>query len=239
MKNDALPALKALDAPDALDPSGFERLLATRASCRGFLPTPLPRPLIERILAATQRTASWNNTQPWQVIVTDAPATESLRQALQSQQPEPAGFEIPPPAEYRGVYLERRRACGWGLYAAVGVAKGDREASQRQANENFRMFGAPHLALLTSDKALGTYGVLDCGGWVNNFLLAAASHGVATIAQAALAQRSAFLRRWFGIPEDRTIVCGISFGYADTAHPANSFRTPRAPLAEVVRWVDQ
>ncbi|MBI5277649.1 MAG: nitroreductase [Burkholderiales bacterium] len=222
-----------------LDPAAFERLLEARSSCRGFLPTPLPRPLIERILATAQRTASWNNTQPWQVIVTDAPATEMLRQALQSQQPEQAGFEIPPPAEYRGVYQERRRACGIGLYTAVGVAKGDREASARQANENFRMFGAPHLALLTSDTALGTYGVLDCGGWVSNFLLAAASHGVATIAQAALAQRSAFLRRWFGIPEDRLIVCGISFGLADPEHPANRFRTPRAPLADVVRWVEK
>lgn len=230
MKNEVLPAL---------DPGNFERLLEARSSCRGFLPAPLPRALIERILSAAQRTASWNNVQPWQVIVTDAPATEALRQALQSQQAEPTGFEIPPPAEYHGIYQERRRACGWGLYGAVGIARGDREASAKQAAENFRMFGAPHLALLTTDRALGTYGVLDCGGWINNFLLAAASHGVGTIAQAALAQRSAFLRRWFGIPGDRMIVCGISFGLADTAHPANSFRTPRAPLGEVVRWVEQ
>ena len=28
----------------------------------------------------------------------------------------------------------------------------------------------------------------------------------------------------------------MSFGYADTAHPANGFRTTRAPLHEVVRY---
>ena len=94
------------------------------------------------------------------------------------------------------------------------------------------------MAIVTSDRKLGAYGVLDCGGWVNNFMLAATAHGVATIAQAALAQRSAFLRRWFGIGEDRQVVCGISFGYPDPEHPANRFRTTRAPLPEVVRWVD-
>jgi nitroreductase len=35
------------------------------------------------------------------------------------------------------------------------------------------------------------------------------------------------------------VICGISFGYADAAHPVNGFRTPRAPLADVVRWVEE
>ncbi|WP_038200248.1 nitroreductase [Xenophilus azovorans] len=219
------------------DPLDFERLLDARASCRGFLPAPVPEATLGRILRAAQRTPSWNNVQPWQVIVTQPPATGKLRAALQEPQPEEAGFEIPPPSEYRGVYLERRRACGFGLYASVGIAKGDREASARQGAENFRLFGAPHMALVTSDRLLGTYGVLDCGAYVNNFMLAATANGVATIAQAALAQRSAFLRRWFGIAEDRLIVCGISLGYADPAHPANRFRTSRAPIEDTVRWV--
>jgi len=40
---------------------------------------------------------------------------------------------------------------------------GDREASKRQTLENFRMFGAPHVAIITTERKLGTYGVLDCG----------------------------------------------------------------------------
>jgi hypothetical protein len=38
------------------------------------------------------------------------------------------------------------------------------------------------------------------------------------------------------VPEDRQILCGISFGYSDTAHPANSFRTTRAAVDEVMDW---
>jgi nitroreductase len=163
---------------------------------------------------------------------------ERLRAALQEGAGAGGDFEIPPPAEYRGVYLERRRACGWGLYESVGIRKGDREASAKQANENYRLFGAPHMLLVTTDRLIGSYGVLDCGAWVNNFMLAAAARGVASVAQAALAHRSAFLRDWFGIAEDRQIVCGISFGYADPEHPANRFRTSRAPLEQTVAWVN-
>jgi nitroreductase len=79
--------------------------------------------------------------------------------------------------------------------------------------------------------------VLDVGGWLTAFMLAATSVGVATIAQAALASRSPFLREYFGIPPERQVVCGISFGLADTTHPANRFRTTRVKPDEVARFV--
>ena len=217
----------------------FKALLDQRYSCRGYLADPVPREKIDAILQLAQRTGSWCNSQPWQVIVTSAAATERLRHAFDSDEAAAgAAFDIPPPAEYRGVYQERRRECGFQLYESVGIARGDREASQRQARENFRFFGAPHLALVTTEALLGTYGAVDCGAYVNNFVLAARSLGVASIAQAAVASRAPFLHRWFDIPADRQLVCGIAFGYEDPSHPANRFRTTRAPLAQVCRWVD-
>ena len=82
----------------------------------------------------------------------------------------PPAPDITFPREYRGVYLERRRACGFQLYEAVGVTRGDREGYAKQGFENYKLFGAPHVAIITSDEALGTYGVLDCGAYVSNFL---------------------------------------------------------------------
>lgn len=70
-------------------------------------------------------------------------------------------------------------------------------------------------------------------------MLAAASLGVATIAQAALAAQSPFLRDWFGISGDRQLVCGISFGYSNDAHVVNAFRTGRAAQEEVVQWIQE
>ena len=47
------------------------------------------------------------------------------------------------------------------------------------------------------------------------------------------------LKQALGIPAERLMVCGISFGYEDTQHPANSYRTSRAPIADVVKFVDE
>ena len=216
----------------------FERLLDERHSCRGFRANPVDKTVIERILKIAQKTASWCNAQPWQLIITCAAETVRFRNLLteyaagHSAQP-----DIPFPREYRGVYLKRRRECGFQLYDSVGIPRGDRQASARQAMENFRLFGAPHVAIVTTDEALGPYGILDCGAYVSNFSLAARSVGVATIAQAALAAHAPFIRKFFDLPTDRLIVCGISFGYEDESHPANAFRTSRAPLPETVTWV--
>jgi hypothetical protein len=75
--------------------------------------------------------------------------------------------------------------------------------------ENFCLFGAPHVAIVTTDRALGTYGAVDCGAYVANFALAARSLGVAVIAQAALAAYPAFWREQLDLSEDRLVVCGI------------------------------
>ena len=220
--------------------TGYDTLLdilTRRHSCRGFRPDPVPRAEIEAVLAAAQRVPSWCNAQPWQVIVTGGEETERLRAGLMAEAAAGADApDIPFPERYEGAYRERRSVCGWQLYGAVGVRRGDREGSQAQMMENFRFFGAPHVALITSPAALGPYGVLDCGGYVTAFTLAAEARGIATIPQAAVALCSPFLHRHFGIGDDRLIVCAVSFGYEDADHPANAFRTERAALDEVVDW---
>ena len=226
--------------PTAAPSGAFERLLQERYSCRAFLPRQVDPATITRMLEIAQRTPSWCNSQPWKVVVTRGAGTDRFRDALfdyaAGRKPEP---DFAFPREYRGDYLARRRECGFQLYASVGIARGDREASARQTMENYRLFGAPHAMIVTTDEALGVYGVLDCGAWVNNFMLAARSLGVASIAQAALAAHPQFLRSHFGLPEDRLVVCGMSFGYEDAAHPVNRFRTSRAAVDEVVSWVDE
>lgn len=214
-------------------------LLDTRFSCRAFLTKQVPREDIERLLKMGQRTASWCNSQPWQVHITSGDATERLREAVYAQatsgQLDP---DIPGPDEYRGVYAERRRGAGYALYNALGIARDDYQRRTEQMLENYRFFGAPHVAIITTDKALGVYGAVDCGGYVSTLLLAAEALGIAAVPQAAVAMTATALRRELNIGDDRDIVCAISFGYADEAHPANTCRTDRAELDDTVRWVE-
>jgi nitroreductase len=219
----------------------LETLLGERYSCRAFRPDPVPRAAIERILQAAQRTASWCNSQPWQVVIASAEAKERFRKeiyaSVSSGAPEDGDFAFP--REYRGVYLERRRESGFQLYNTLGIARGDKIAYAKQALENYKFFGAPHVAIIHTDEALGIYGAIDCGAYVGNFMLAAQALGLGSIAQAALARQSGLIRRHFGLGDDRRVVCGISFGFPDQGHKINSYRTSRANLADTVRFVDE
>lgn len=218
----------------------LEKIVAGRYSCRKFLQQPVPPEIVQKILELAQKTPSWCNTQPWQLILLSGDATDRFREKLYAHaaaghMPEP---DFPFPPRYEGIYRERRKVCGVQLYQALGIGREDKAAAAEQSLENFRLFGAPHLALITTEVELGVYGAVDCGLYVANFLLAAGNHGVATIAQAALASYPDVIRGYFGLPENRKMVCGISFGYADESHPINGYHTGRSPVAETVTFIE-
>ncbi|RFP88328.1 nitroreductase [Rhodobacteraceae bacterium 63075] len=215
----------------------FEALLAARHSCRAYLPRAVPRELIERVTDAAARAPSWCNAQPWQLVITEKDSTERLAAALTEHAAQSAMQpDLPWPTAYEGRYKTRRFDCGMQLYDAAGIARSDKPARAAQMMENFRFFGAPHMALVTAPSALGPYGAIDCGGFVTAFCLAARAAGLGSIPQAAPAGFAPFLRDWFALPEDRDILCAISFGYPEETAPINSFRTPRATAGEIIDW---
>jgi nitroreductase len=222
------------DADEVLD-----ALLRGRWSCRAYLPTPVPRRVIERMLSIAQRSASWCNTQPWQLEVTSGEGTDRFRDSLGAHVKEAGGLstpDYPMPELYTGVHRNRRQVSGWQLYEAVGVPRGDRGASARQTAKNFELFGAPHVAIITVAKEQEVYGAVDAGIYIGTLLLAAQSLGIAAIPQAALARYAPFLREYFDIDESRNVLLAISFGYADLDHPVNSYRTQRAAIEDVVSF---
>jgi nitroreductase len=227
-----------MDVPEDAD-EVLDALLRGRWSCRAYLPTPVPRKVIERMFAIAQRAASWCNTQPWQLEVTSGEGTDRFRNSLLAHvektgpRSEP---DYPVPEGYTGVYRHRRRLSGWQLYEAVGIQRGDRDGSARQTAKNFELFGAPHVAIVTVAKEQAVYGAVDAGIYIGTLLLAAQSLGVAAIPQAALARYAPFLREYFDVDESRNVLLAISFGYADLEHPANSYRTQRAAIEEVVSF---
>ena len=218
----------------------LEELLNERYSVRAFLPQPVPRETIDHVLQVAQRTASWCNSQPWQVVIASGDAKERFRTLIHAEAASgaPENTDFPFPREYRGVYLDRRRESGFQLYNTLGIPRGDKVAYAKQALENYNFFGAPHVAIVHTDEPLGIYGAIDCGAYVSNFILAAQALGLGTIPQAALARHSGLIRKHFKLADDRRVVCGISFGYADHSHKVNSYRTSRAAIADVVTFID-
>lgn len=219
----------------------FNSITQSRRSCRAFRPEPVAQERIEAMLEVAQRSASWCNSQPWQVHIASGEATERLRTALheRAQSNNALNPDLPFPGPYQGVYRDRQREAGWQLYSSVGIAHGDREASARQGMENYRLFGAPHALFLTTPRELGVYGVFDCGIYLGTLLLAAESLGIAMVPQAALASFCPMIREILNIDPGRDIICGASFGFADVEHPANSFRTGRASISDAAHWISK
>jgi nitroreductase len=215
--------------------AALHSLLEARHSCRGFLPDPVATDVIEQIIRSASRAPSWCNAQPWKVTVTQGTETERFRHALlEAVTHDTPAPDLPWPENYPGAHGARRRECGLQLYEAVGIARNDRAARAEQSMQNYHLFGAPHVAIVHSEAALGPYGAMDTGGFVTAFMLAATALGVGSIAQASVAAYAPMIRRHFDLPDSRLILCAISFGLPDPDHPANRFRTTRADLGEVL-----
>lgn len=219
----------------------FETLMATRWSCREYLPEPLPDELVDRVLAIAQRTASWCNTQAWHVHLLTGDAVEWLGRELSATAASgtPGVADLPIPTGYSGVYDERRRAAGFALYESLGIERSDRTRRGEQMLRNFTFFGAPHVAVITTDREQGTYGAIDSGGYVANLMNALHDRGVAAIAQGAIATHADRVRELLQLPEDRLVVCAVSFGRPVADHPVNLFRTERAAPGDVVTRVQR
>jgi nitroreductase len=218
-----------------------DEAIASRRSVRAFLPEPVPRAVIERILAVSARAPSGTNMQPWKVYVTAGAEKEKLTQAiLDSYESGGPGTERPwkyYPDKFFEPYLTRRRTVGWGLYNLLGIAKGDTEKMKAQRAENYKFFGAPVGMIFTIDDRLEIGSWLDYGMFMENVMVSARAHGLHSCPQAAFAEYHAIIRQHLGIPENETVICGLSIGYEDKDAPQNALRTERAPLEDFVRFI--
>lgn len=219
----------------------IENAVVGRQCVRAFLPKPVPRELIERILITAGRAPSGSNIQPWKVWVLTGAAKDALAQDLHARHAagEEGRWEYRYyPVKWREPYLARRRATGWGLFGAVGLAKGDREGTRRQHGRNFLFFDAPVGLIFTIDRDMEQGSWLDYGMFLQSIMVAAREHGLETCPQAAFCPYHAVIQERLRIPAEQMVVCGMSLGYPDLDAPANRFRTERMPLDEFVTWCE-
>lgn len=214
------------------------RVLAARKSVRAFLPTPVPRERLAAAFAAAQHAPSWCNTQPWRVVVTEPPKTDTVRAALvaaaKSGLPSP---NVPFPIDYPEPYLAHRRACGFALYGAMGIARDDKARRYDAWLRNYEVFDAPHLAVVAVDRRLGPYALIDIGVWLGQFLAAVTAEGLAACSMASIAAYPKVLREHLGFTDELDLLFGIALGFEDEASATNQFRTARDPVEANVTFL--
>ncbi len=236
--------MTAVSVADPAITAAVDAAITSRQSVRAFLPTPVPRAVVEELLAVAARAPSGTNTQPWQVHV----LTGSARQALSSEilqafndpierarHTEPYAYY---PTQWRSPYTERRRKVGWDLYSLLGIGKADKARMHTQHARNYSFFDAPVGLMFTIDRVMQQGSWLDYGMFLQNVMIAARARGLHTCPQAAFTQFHRIILKHLSLGDDHTLVCGMSLGYADPEAIENTLVTEREPVAGFTRFLE-
>jgi nitroreductase len=219
------------------------RALVTRRSVRGFRAIPVPRAVVEAILALAARAPSGTNCQPWKVYVCMGAVRDALSDELVAAHFANDATHVEEyayyPRHWREPYLARRRKLGWDLYGLLGIAKGDRAATARQHARNYRFFGAPVGLFFTLDRDMEKGSWLDCGMFIQSVMIAARAYDLHTCPQAAFTPFHRIVRRHLGIPDSEILLCGMALGHIDPAEAANALNTEREPVEVFTRFCDE
>ena len=211
-----------------------------RKSIRAFKPDPVPKETLLELLEIAQRAPSGTNTQPWHVYlcageVKTAITNDVLAMAESGQGASYEDFDYYP-SVWEDIHNSRRRAVGWSLYNLVGIEKGDREGSAKQAMRNFLFFDAPVGIFITIDSYLERGNRADVGMYIQTLMLAAKGLGLDTCPQAAWVPYQEPVIRHLGIPDNESLVSGMSLGWADHAKIENTLVSEREKISEVARF---
>jgi len=229
------------------DPSSVFMAMESRFSCRAFTPQVPSRQDIETLIQAALRAPSGTNTQPWKVYVVQGQARDALAEKVcaahnaLAAQPELAKTQYPEPYDYYpekwvSPYIDRRRACGFGLYGTLGIQKGEHIKMHLQHQRNYRYFDAPIGLHFTMDKIMGRGSLIDYGMFLQNIMLAARALGLHTCPQAAWNMFERIVLPYIGAGENEMLLCSMALGYADETALVNTFRTERENAAGLIQW---
>jgi nitroreductase len=233
-----------MTSPPASDIAAAEAAVATRRSVRAFLPTPVPRATVERILALASRAPSGTNTQPWRVYVLTGEPLRSLSRRLVAAYDDPQESarhteEYPYyPTEWVSPYIDRRRKIGWDLYGLLGIGKTDKARMHAQHRRNYEFFGAPVGLMFTIDRILRQGSWLDYGMFIEGVMVSARAHGLDTCPQAAFTPFHRIVTDEIRAPANEQLVCGMSLGWADPDAIENTLVTEREPVSGFARFLD-
>ncbi len=219
----------------------FDDVILGRRSIRGYKPDPVPRELIEEILALAMRAPSSMNTQPWNFTVVTGDPLDRIRQG--NTERNLAG--IPHSREFRigqafaGVHRDRQVGVAKQLFAAMDIAREDTEKRHDWVLRGFRQFDAPVCIIVTYDKVLdGSDDTpFDCGAVATALVNAAWSRGLGAVINSQGIMQSPVVREFAGIPDDQVIMKSIALGWPDESFPANAVVSTRKSVEEATRFV--
>ena len=224
-----------------IDPSAYDGVVVGRRSIRGYKPDPVPRELIEEVLAVAMRAPSSMNTQPWNFHVITGEPLARIRQGNTERTlaGEPDSREFRKGIPFAGIHRDRQVGVAKQLFTAMGIARDDAPARQDWVLRGFRQFDAPVCVIVTYDKELNGSDdtAFDCGAVTTALVNAAWSRGLGCVINSQGIMQSPVVREHAGIPDDQVIMKAVALGWPDESFPANAVVSERKSVDEAARFV--
>lgn len=219
----------------------YDDVVNGRRSIRGFQQKPVPRAVIEEIIALAMRAPSSLNTQPWNFYVVTGEALDRIRQGNTERNlagiPDTREFRMG--KQYCGSHRDRQVEIAKQLFGAMGIARDDKPARQDWVMRGFRQFDAPVSIVVTYDRVLlgSDIAPFDCGAVTNALVNAAWSRGLGCVINSQGIMQSPVVREHAGIADDQVIMICVALGYPDDSFPANAVVSRRKSVEESTVFV--
>jgi nitroreductase len=207
-----------------------------RRSARAFKPDSVPKEKIEEVLKLTINAPSANNLQPWEFVIVMNEEKDRLSHKLTR------------------AYQEKRLSCGSGAVKPLPEAIRQRGIQTLESMKIYadkigipiddfvnegscNFYGAPVAIILCLDDCFSSRQMVDVGTAVGYLVLAAHASGLATCPIGLIVDYADEIKDLLNIPENKKVVIGVALGYPNQENPMSQFRSSRADINELVRWI--
>jgi nitroreductase len=219
----------------------YDDVVLGRRSIRGYQDKAVPQKLIEEILTLAMRSPSSMNTQPWNFTVVSGDVLDKIRAGNTERNlagvPHSREFRIG--KAFEGQHRDRQVGVAKQLFAAMGIAREDKEARHDWVLRGFRQFDAPVCVIITYDRELADSDdtAFDCGAVTTALVNAAWSRGLGAVINSQGIMQSPVVREHAGIADDQVIMKAVALGWPDNSFPANAVVSERKSVAQAARFV--
>ncbi|MFI8186529.1 nitroreductase [Actinacidiphila glaucinigra] len=211
----------------------------SRRAVRAFRDEPVPKEVLERVLAAATRAPSSGNLQPWHVYVVAGEHLADLKKratarALAGDAGDEREYPMYP-AELAPPYSNRFSTAAAQRYKALGIERDDPDRPMKIAALNSEAFGAPVVLFCYLDRTMGPGQWGDAGMYLQTVMLLLRAEGLHSCPQVMWTTYHKTVSQIVGADDGLMLFCGVSVGFEDEDVPV--LRTGRADMTETVSFI--
>jgi len=214
----------------------IEDFIRNRKSIRGFKSDLISRDIIKKILDAAIWAPSAINTQPWEINVVTGDALNNIKRDNLKKLAQ--GTKQSTHNNFEGIFRERQIILAKQIFTLMDIKREDKEKNAEWTKRGFCFFDAPAVIIISIDNSLKDkqWSLFDIGLITQNICLLALYYDLGTCIDAQGICFPEVIREHARIPGNKEIIIGIAIGYPDWDFPANSLRSQREKLENIVSW---